>query len=70
MEDNLKKDEEYMRRALMAAQAAFDEDETSVSDLSDPATGCRLSPIWRAGLTTGVACRQGRTGGSDDAATA
>lgn len=30
MEDNLKKDEEYMRRALMEAQAAFDEDEIPV----------------------------------------
>lgn len=30
MEDNLKKDEEYMRRALIEAQAAFDEDEIPV----------------------------------------
>ena len=30
MEDNLKKDEEYMRRALMEAQAAFDEDEIPI----------------------------------------
>ncbi|MDD2598710.1 MAG: choice-of-anchor Q domain-containing protein [Kiritimatiellae bacterium] len=28
--------------------ASFDEDHASVSDLSDPATGCRLSPIWYA----------------------
>ena len=30
MEDNKKKDEEYMRRALVEAQAAFDEDEIPV----------------------------------------
>ena len=30
MEDIKKKDEEYMRRALMEAQAAFDEDEIPV----------------------------------------
>ena len=30
MEDNQKKDEEFMRRALMEAQAAFDEDEIPV----------------------------------------
>ena len=30
MVDNQKKDEEFMRRALMEAQAAFDEDEIPV----------------------------------------
>ena len=30
MEDNQKKDEDFMRRALMEAQAAFDEDEIPV----------------------------------------
>ena len=44
MEDNLKKDEEYMRRALMEAQAAFDEDEIPVGAV----IVCRARIISRA----------------------